>query len=167
MWLLSSRCDASCRHFYSDHCSYYCCLCSLSCIIEQYFCLCRLLSDRAAKQDSIDQHDAAHLTSAEPSQTTGGELPLGYIAWLLYALVLSAKIGVIFGNSMYLVQRITRESTLDSSVLRTALSLSSIVFFTLVITHHDAPTKSERQVRLSCWQVMNHESSTVYLCLPG
>jgi len=85
--------------------------------------------------------------NVEPSKTTGGELPLGYIAWLLYTLVLSAKIVVIFGDSLFLVARITSESKLDGSVLRTALSLSSIVFFTLVITHHDAPTKSERQVR--------------------
>jgi CECR6/TMEM121 family len=76
----------------------------------------------------------------------GGELPLGYVAWGLYSVILASKIGLLFGVSQYIAYRISSESALDGNVLRTALSLSSIIFFTLVTTHDDSPDKSERKV---------------------
>jgi CECR6/TMEM121 family len=59
-------------------------------------------------------------------------------AWLLYSAVIAAKIGILFGTERFIILNVKPESLLNGSVLRTALCLSSIIFFTLVIAHQDA-----------------------------
>jgi len=79
----------------------------------------------------------------------GGELPLAYIAWLVYSLGLSAKISIIYGPQYRIVDTLTVHMFLGLNTLRLAVSLSGVVFFLLVSTHHDAPAASERQVSVA------------------
>ena len=108
------------------------------------FC-CRVFLQRGREKVGVSSKP-----DAESKTPTGGELPLGYIAWLLYSIVMSAKIGIIFGNQFFIVSKVDKNAFFDGSVLRTALSLSSIIFFTLILTHNDAPPKSEREVCNLC-----------------
>ena len=76
----------------------------------------------------------------------GRELPLAYIAWLLYSLGLSARIWLIYGPWYNVVGVVTVRMFFGTNALRLAVSLTAIVFFLLVSTHHDAPVASQRQV---------------------
>ena len=74
-----------------------------------------------------------------------GELPLGYIVWFFYSVVLSAKIAILYGPGYNIAANMTKNEMIGSSSLKSAVAISSIVFFLFVVTHHDAQPKSDRE----------------------
>ena len=79
----------------------------------------------------------------------GGELPLAYIAWLVYSLGLSSKVCLIYGPWYEVVDMLSVRMWFGTNMLRSAVSLTAVVFLLLVSTHNDAPPASERQVRVA------------------
>lgn len=72
-----------------------------------------------------------------------GELPLGYIAWLVYAIFLAARVAVIFKQIAY---RLTEsEDFFGPNTLKSAVALACVVFFLLIMTHADTPPRSARE----------------------
>ncbi len=72
----------------------------------------------------------------------GGILPLGWITWLLYAILVAVKVVILFNRT---AQFLPDSQWYGPNLLKTAVTLSSIVFLTLVLTHHDAPAGSEQE----------------------
>ena len=81
-------------------------------------------------------------TSHEKNHTRGGELPFGYIAWGVYAIFLSAKIGIIYRN---IAPTLIEDDFFGPNMLKCTLACSAIIFFLLVVTHHDAEPQSKQQ----------------------
>jgi len=73
---------------------------------------------------------------------------MAYVAWLVYSLGLSAKICVIYGPWYHILDVLTVQLFFGLNTLRSAVSLTGIIFLLFVWTHHDAPAATERQVRV-------------------
>ena len=68
-----------------------------------------------------------------------GYLPMVYISWLIYSVLIAIRIGIIF---KYIAPSLEESMMYGPNMLKTGLSLSSIVFFFLVIAHVEAEPKS-------------------------
>ena len=73
-----------------------------------------------------------------------GELPLGYISWFFYSLLLSTKFGILYGPNLGILNVLTRYEAFGEGFIQTTLALSSLVFLFLVFVHHDASPDSSR-----------------------
>ena len=85
------------------------------------------------------------MTGKATNTSTGGELPLGYITWFLYALVLAIKMVILFGHPYYIAQQLDSKPFFGSNVLKITIALAAIIFFLFIETHNDAPPESDRQ----------------------
>jgi len=66
-----------------------------------------------------------------------GELPLTYIAWFLYSGLIAAKICVLYGLPVNIAGKLEESSFFGPNMLRTAISLASIILYLVVLTSHD------------------------------
>ncbi|ELU17874.1 hypothetical protein CAPTEDRAFT_219189 [Capitella teleta] len=83
-------------------------------------------------------------SDSEPME--GGELPLGYVAWGVYAVFLCCKVAIIFGMPEYIAQKLDEKSGFFGvNLLKTTISLSAIIYLLLVASHNDAAPDSNRQ----------------------
>ena len=64
-----------------------------------------------------------------------GHLPFVYLSWFLYSVLLAVRIGIIF---RYIAPSLDENLMYGPNMLKTGLSLSSIIFFLLVIAHVEA-----------------------------
>ena len=80
------------------------------------------------------------------------------MAWLLFAVVISAKIVVLFGADQYIVAQLSLKSTLNGSVLRTVLCSSGVIVFLLIVSHRDALAVVERNADSSEADCVNDRS---------
>lgn len=67
-----------------------------------------------------------------------GELPLGYIAWALYAVQTSVRTAILFH---YVAGQLEEKNFFGPNTMRTAMALTAVVFLELVLAHHDTPRK--------------------------
>jgi len=75
-----------------------------------------------------------------------GELPLTYVSWFIYAVVLSAKVCCLYALPDSIVLRLNEKYFFGPNMLRTAISLASIVIYMLVLTSHDARLHSKQNI---------------------
>lgn len=77
-----------------------------------------------------------------------GELPICYLSWLLYGVILSAKFCIIYAlpdiasNSTSIAKSLHETNFFGPNMLQTALSLASIVLYLFVLTNHDTKAHS-------------------------
>ncbi|ESO88784.1 hypothetical protein LOTGIDRAFT_165197 [Lottia gigantea] len=71
-----------------------------------------------------------------------GSLPLLYFTWLVYSLLLAIRVGLIFKNFAW---KLKEENFFGPNTLKVTISLSAVVFFLLLQSHHDAPLNSRRE----------------------
>ena len=70
-----------------------------------------------------------------------GEMPLGFMAWAVYALVLVIRVAVIF---KYMGEKEIRCADLyGANLLKAAIALSAVIFVLHIVTHHDATPHTE------------------------
>ncbi|XP_071083390.1 transmembrane protein 121B-like [Haliotis cracherodii] len=81
-------------------------------------------------------------TSNEQAPVRAGSLPLGFFAWFVYSIILAVRVGIIFKNFAW---KLKEEDFFGPNTLKIAVALSALVFVLLLLSHHDAPPKSERQ----------------------
>ncbi len=91
------------------------------------------------KQNREAKHSAAGNMLMGKSE--GGDLPLGYMAWFLYSLLLAVRVGIIFEDC---VEYLDEENVFGPNTLKVMIALSGIIFILLVCTHHDAESSSPR-----------------------
>ena len=74
------------------------------------------------------------------------DLPLGWIAWLIYSVLLAARMAILFQD---VVQRLDEKDYFGPNTLKLTLASSAFIFMLLVSTHHDAQYGSSRQSFIS------------------
>ena len=79
-----------------------------------------------------------------PSRRYFGELPLTYVSWFVYSVILSAKVCCLYALPDSIVLQLNEKYFFGPNMLRTAVSLSSIVIYVLVLTSHDARSHSKQ-----------------------
>jgi len=79
-----------------------------------------------------------------PSRQHFGELPLTYVSWLVYSIILSAKVCCLYALPDSIVLQLNEKYFFGPNMLRTAISLASIVIYMLVLTSHDARSHSRQ-----------------------
>ncbi|CAH1782988.1 unnamed protein product [Owenia fusiformis] len=72
----------------------------------------------------------------------GGELPLAYIIWFIYSLVLIIKVAILFKHT---AQFLEEKNFFGPNLLKVVIALSSVIFMLLVMTHHEAPPHSSKE----------------------
>jgi len=75
-----------------------------------------------------------------------GELPLTYVSWFFYSAILSAKVCCLYALPNSIVLRLDEKYFFGPNMLRTAISLASIVIYMLVLTSNDARSHSKQDV---------------------
>ena len=75
-----------------------------------------------------------------------GELPLTYISWFVYAVVLSAKVCCIYALPDSIALQLSEKYFFGPNMLRTAISLASIVVYMLVLTSYDTRSHSKQDI---------------------
>lgn len=83
-------------------------------------------------------------SKAHKNQVDAGSFPLSYFAWLVYSLILTVRVGVIYKNFAY---RIHSGVFFGSNMLKFTVSIAGIVFLLIVSAHHKAqPGSSARHL---------------------
>ena len=75
-----------------------------------------------------------------------GELPLTYVSWFVYSVVLSAKICCLYALPDSIALQLNEKNFFGPNMLRTAISLASIVVYMLVLTSYDARSHSKQDL---------------------
>ena len=75
-----------------------------------------------------------------------GELWQIYVSWFVYSAVLSAKICCLYALPDSIALQLSEKYFFGPNMLRTAISLSSIVVYMLVLTSYDARYHSEQDL---------------------
>jgi len=75
-----------------------------------------------------------------------GELPWIYVSWFVYSAVLSAKVCCIYALPDSIALRLDEKYFFGPNMLRTAVSLASIVVYVLVLTSYDARSRSKQDL---------------------
>ncbi|XP_052782136.1 uncharacterized protein LOC128218504 [Mya arenaria] len=75
-----------------------------------------------------------------PIQT--GSLPLAYIVWLVYSVILAARVAIIFRDFAW---QLDEEDFFGPNTLKINISMAAFVFLLLLLSHHDAGIDSERK----------------------
>ena len=86
-----------------------------------------------------EEKTAVELATRE--NTAPGELPLGYIAWLVYAILLGIRVWIIFWR---VAQELKEDDFFGPNLLKITIGLSCFVFILLVATHHNASPSTGR-----------------------
>ena len=73
-----------------------------------------------------------------------GDLPLSYIAWFIYAAVLSTKACILYSLPDSPALKLKEADFFGPNMLKTGVSLSSIIIYMLVLTNHDSKTGSSQ-----------------------
>jgi len=73
-----------------------------------------------------------------------GELPLTYVSWFVYSVILSAKVCCLYALPDSIALQLNEKYFFGPNMLRTAVSLASIVIYVLVLTSHDARSHSKQ-----------------------
>ena len=73
-------------------------------------------------------------------------LPLCYITWLCYAILLVSKICFIYKSEI--INTLNPRDALGPQLLKFSVSASTIVFILLVSAHHDAAKNSQRAIAI-------------------
>ena len=81
------------------------------------------------------------------------ELPFGFISWLVYSVLLCPRLYVLYREGA--VQLLNEEARFGPNLLKTAVALSSIIFFLIVVTHADTMSHSTRDAYINTiiWRV--------------
>jgi len=75
-----------------------------------------------------------------------GELPWIYVSWFVYSVVLSAKIWCLYALPDSIALRLSEKYFFGPNMLRTSISLASIVVYMLVLTSYDARSHSKQDL---------------------
>jgi len=75
-----------------------------------------------------------------------GELPLTYVSWFVYSVILSAKVCCLYALPDSISLQLNEKYFFGPNMLRTAISLSSVIVYMLVLTSHDARSHSKQNV---------------------
>ncbi|XP_075525438.1 uncharacterized protein LOC142557460 isoform X1 [Dermacentor variabilis] len=94
---------------------------------------------------SPDQPDDA-TPEPEPPHQVLGRFPLCYLSWLLYALLLVAKVVLLF--RMDVAQKLQDDNVYGSQFLKAVLAVAAVVFLLLVESHNEAGASSEQRTYL-------------------
>jgi len=89
------------------------------------------------------RHLEMRLTRPHPIQRFG-ELPLTYVSWFVYSVILSAKVWCLHALPDSIVLQLNDEYFFGRTLLRTTISLASMVMYVLVLTSHDSRSHSEQ-----------------------
>jgi len=81
---------------------------------------------------------------SQPQHRYFGELPLTYVSWFFYSVVLSAKVCCLYALPNSVALRLSEKFFFGPNMLRTSISLASIVIYMLVLTSHDARSHSKQ-----------------------
>lgn len=71
-----------------------------------------------------------------------GVLPLSYLSWVIYVLILLLKIQIIFGADLFV--NLNKHNSFAPQLLKMIIGLSSLVFLLLVEAHNRLELNSER-----------------------
>ena len=82
--------------------------------------------------------------------TKEGELPLGYVAWLVYSLPTAVKIGIIFED---VAGDLDEKNFFGPNTLKISVVLTGVVFLLLVATHNNAKPGTTRSAFITS---LNH-----------
>lgn len=85
-------------------------------------------------------------SSSQQMPIRPGNLPLSFIAWIIYAVALSSRVGIIFSHFAW---QLTNEITFGSNMLKLTIGLAAPVFILLVLNHHNAERSSDRKRYIS------------------
>ena len=77
---------------------------------------------------------------------TKAELPLGWIAWLIYSVFLAIRMAILFWD---VVQHLDEKDFFGPNTLKLTIASAAFVCLLLIATHHDAPYGSSRQSFIS------------------
>jgi len=80
------------------------------------------------------------------SQKYLGNLPLTYISWFVYSVILSAKVCSLYALPDSIALRLSEKYFFGPNMLRTSVCLASIVIYMLVLTSHDSATHSKQNL---------------------
>ncbi|XP_064632534.1 uncharacterized protein LOC135490892 [Lineus longissimus] len=80
------------------------------------------------------------LKSLEGNNTTG-ELPMGYIAWGIYSVLLITRLAIFFKTG---AAKLNEDDAFGPNLMKTAIGLSAFVFMFLVSSSHGANPHTER-----------------------
>ncbi|XP_059152674.1 uncharacterized protein LOC131938587 [Physella acuta] len=81
-------------------------------------------------------HDAnSSIHKAMKSRVEPGSFPLSYFAWLVYSVILAARVGIIYKDLAFEIQP---EMFLGRNILKFTVAMSGLVFLLLVAAHHDS-----------------------------
>ncbi|KAI5719313.1 hypothetical protein M8J76_008447 [Diaphorina citri] len=71
-----------------------------------------------------------------------GVLPLSYMSWVIYVIVLLLKIQIIFGSDLFVI--LNKKDSFTPQLLKMIIGLASLVFLLLVEAHNRLELNSER-----------------------
>jgi len=71
-----------------------------------------------------------------------GELPLTYVSWFFYSIVLVTKISLLYAMPTSIALQLQEADFFGPNMLRTAISLSSIIIYLIILTSHDTGSRS-------------------------
>ena len=82
----------------------------------------------------------------QKSVITKAELPLGWVVWLIYSVLLACRVVILFQD---VVQELKEEDFFGPNTLKFTIASAAFVCLLLIATHHDAAYGSSRQSFIS------------------
>ena len=79
---------------------------------------------------------------ANQAPVVPGELPMGYMAWICYSIILSVRVWLLFWQA---VQELKETDVFGPNLLKITIGLSCFVFLLLVNAHHDSDHGTSRE----------------------
>jgi len=92
----------------------------------------------------LEKRPVIPATSSQHVRRYFGELPMTYVSWFVYSVVLSAKVCCLYTLPDSIALRLDEKYFFGPNMLRTAISLASVVLYVLVLTSHDASFHSKQ-----------------------
>ncbi|EEC05820.1 conserved hypothetical protein, partial [Ixodes scapularis] len=93
---------------------------------------------QAQREEDAPQEDCPH--------PVWGRFPLCYVSWLLYSLLLVAKVVLLF--RLDVAQLLEENARYGVQFLKAVVAAAAVVFLLLVEGHHDAASQSEQRTYL-------------------
>ncbi len=86
------------------------------------------------------------IIKAEEGLLNRGQLPLGWMAWLVYSIPLAVRMALLFEN---VVQTLDEKDYFGPNTLKLAIASAAFICLLLIATHHDAPLGSSEHSFIS------------------
>ncbi|KAK3595601.1 hypothetical protein CHS0354_009557 [Potamilus streckersoni] len=81
-------------------------------------------------------------SSRKDAPIQAGSLPLAYFAWFLYSTFLAARVAIIFKHFAW---EFNEKEFFNANTLKINISLASLIFVLLLMSHHDAELDTRRR----------------------